>query len=276
MKRFLKKIRGEISMKKLMVLFFSIVLLTTVSAAAQISDIEDLILGIESFWNGNDGSGGFTSDGVHFNNLFDDAFGPYWEGFAFSNVADNTTPGIDNQYSAIAGGGAAGSSNYVMGYMGFLGTVPTVTIPENGDLSGIYITNSTYAYFSMRDGDPFAKQFGGPTGTDPDWFLLTITGKDADGATIGVVEFYLADFRSDDSAQDYIVNEWTWVNLTGVNAARSLEFTLTSSDMGGFGMNTPAYFALDEFAWLLSALSESGGGCFVDSISIGHRLKLRK
>lgn len=263
-------------MKKLMIFCFSIVLLTTIPAAAQISDIEDLVLEAESFWNGSDGSGGFTSDGVHFNNLFDDTFGPYWEGFALSNVADNTTPGPDNQYSAITGGGAAGSSNYVVGYVGFLGTVPTVTIPEDGNLSGLYVTNATYAYFSMRDGDPFAKQFGGPDGTEPDWFLLTITGKDADGATIGEVEFYLADFRSDDSAQDYIVSEWTWVDLTSVSAARTLEFALTSSDVGDFGMNTPAYFALDEFEWLLSALTGSGGGCFIGSISMGPKLKLRK
>ena len=262
-------------MKKFMILFFSIVLLTTIPAAAQIADIEDLVLEIESFWNGSDGSGGFTSDGVHFNNLFDDTYGPYWEGFAFSNVADNTTPGFGNQYSAITGGGADGSSNYVVGYVGFLGTVPTITIPENGDLSGFYITNSTYAYFSMRDGDAIAKQFGGPTGTEQDWFLLTITGKDADGNTIAEVEFYLADFRSDDSAQDYIVNEWTWVDLIIVSEARTLEFTLTSSDNSeGVGMNTPAYFALDEFEWLL--FGGSGGGCFVGSISIGPKLKLRK
>jgi hypothetical protein len=263
-------------MKKLMIFCFSIVLLATIPAAAQIADIEDLVLEAESFWNGSDGSGGFTSDSVHFNNLFDDAFGPYWEGFAFSNVADNTTPGIGNQYSAITGEGADGSSNYVVGYVGFLGTVPTITIPEDGDLSGFYITNTTYAYLIMKDGDinNIAKQFGGPTGTDPDWFLLTITGKDADGATIGEVEFYLADFRSDDSAQDYIVNEWTWVDLTIVSEARTLEFALTSSDVGNFGMNTPAYFALDEFEWLLFV--GSGGGCFLDSISIGSKFKLRK
>jgi hypothetical protein len=37
----------------------------------------------------------------------------------------------------------------------------------------------TYAALSMRDGDGFAKQFGGASGDDPDYFLLTITGRDA-------------------------------------------------------------------------------------------------
>jgi hypothetical protein len=37
---------------------------------------------------------------------------------------------------------------------------------------GVYVTNTTYAYNSMRDGDMFAKKFGGPTGNDPDWYKL--------------------------------------------------------------------------------------------------------
>jgi hypothetical protein len=253
-------------------LFFLIFLFAAVPVVAQISDIEDLDLAPESFWNGSDGSGGFSSDGVHYNNLYDDtdpAF-PYWEGFAFSNVTDNTTSGVGNQYSAISGGGASGSSNYVVGYMGFMGTMPTITIPADGNLSGIYVTNNTYAYFNMKDGDPngFAKKFGGPSGMDPDWFLLTITAKDADGSTIDTVEFYLADFRFADSSEDYIVSDWTWVDLTGVSDARILEFALTSFDTDPtWGMNTPAYFALDEFEWLLQVITGGGGGCFINSLA---------
>ena len=57
--------------------------------------------------------------------------------------------------------------------------------------------------------------------------------------------FYLADYRSTDSAHDYIVDDWTWVDLSGLGTVDRIEFTLSSSDVGSFGMNTPAYFAMD-------------------------------
>ena len=36
-----------------------------------------------------------------------------------------------------------------------------------------------YAALAMLQGDAFSKKFGGPDGTDADWFLLTIEGFDA-------------------------------------------------------------------------------------------------
>ena len=52
-------------------------------------------------------------------------------------------------------------------------------------------------------------------------------------------------FRFVDNAQDYIVDDWTWVDLTGLGPIVGLEFTMSSSDVGEFGMNTPSYFAMD-------------------------------
>jgi hypothetical protein len=97
----------------------------------------------------------------------------------------------------------------------------------------------------MLNGDAYAKKFGGVSGDEEDWFLLTITGKDAGGTEVGSVEFYLADYRFADNGQDYIVNTWEYVDLMGLGVVESLEFSLSSSDMGSYGMNTPAYFALD-------------------------------
>jgi hypothetical protein len=97
----------------------------------------------------------------------------------------------------------------------------------------------------MKDGYAQAKKFGGSSGDDPDWFLLTITGKDASGAETGTVEFYLADYRFEDSSEDYIVDDWEYVDLSSLGVVKSLEFNLNSSDAGDFGMNTPTYFAMD-------------------------------
>ena len=77
---------------------------------------------------------------------------------------------------------------------------------------------------------------------------MSIYGLDENYTRNGsVVEFYLADYRFDDNAQDYIVSDWAWVDLTGLGVVYGLEFALSSSDVGNWGMNTPAYFAMDSF-----------------------------
>jgi len=213
------------------------------SAIAADATFEETVLAPESFYNGSDLAGGVGSGGFLFNNNYDVTFAS-WDGFAVSNVTDNVTPGWGNQYSAIPGGGAGGSSNYGVGYIGFTEN-PSATLGAPAQvIDGAFFTNSTYAYFSMLNGDAFSKKFGGATGDDEDWFLLTMEGFNG-GASTGTVEFYLADFRFADNGLDYIVDDWTWVDMTSLGAVDSVEFTLSSTDNGIFGMNTPAYFAMD-------------------------------
>ncbi|MCW5623505.1 MAG: DUF4465 domain-containing protein [Burkholderiales bacterium] len=100
----------------------------------------------------------------------------------------------------------------------------------------------------MLNGDFFAKAFGGASGDDPDWFALTITGHDAAGDATGTVDFHLADYRFADNSLDYVVTDWTLVDLSALGTVSSLTFSLSSSDVGDFGMNTPAYFALDNLS----------------------------
>lgn len=211
--------------------------------------LDDLELEEEGFYNGLDEAGSFTSGSVTFYNSYDTEY-ESWDGFAYSNMTDITTPGYENQYSAIVGGGAQDSENYAVAYVSDFSTFgpPTLEIgdgTETTTLAGLHVTNTTYAYLSMLDGDDYSKQFGGETGEDPDWFLLTIHGFDESGAEVGTVEVYLADYQSDVADEDYILDDWTWVDLSSLGAVASLQFTLTSSDMGDYGMNTPAYFALD-------------------------------
>ncbi len=213
------------------------------SALAQplIADFEDLPLAPNSAHS----SGPFSSRGAAFNNTS----GPFgWSGFAYSNKTDTTTASYTNDLSAITGAGAGGSSNYGVAYYSSFDPVPTITLPAGRSFESINIANTTYAYLSMRDGDGFAKQFGGAGGNDPDFLKLMITGLDASGASVGTIDFYLADFRFSDNAQDYIVNGWTNVDLTPLAAARKASFTLASSDVGSFGINTPTYFAIDNLA----------------------------
>jgi hypothetical protein len=108
----------------------------------------------------------------------------------------------------------------------------------------------------MLQGDSFAKKFGGASGDDADWFKLTIFGMDASNATTGSVDFYLADYRFADNSLDYVVSDWTYVDLSSLGSVNSLGFSLASSDTGAFGINTPAYFAMDSLA--VTAVPEPG------------------
>jgi len=213
--------------------------------AAVVVDIEDVALAPDGTWF----QSAFASRGANFSNYYN-ADWNYWEGFAASSRTDTQVSGLAGQFNAIAGGGAGGSTNYAVGYVGWT-ALPVVTFGSEIQIAGVMVTNSNYAYYAMLNGDSFSKKFGGPTGNDPDYFLLTITGKDAACAATGAVEFYLADYRFADDAQDYIVKEWTQVDLTGLGSVKSLSFALSSTDNDPlYGMNTPAYFVVDNLTYV--------------------------
>jgi hypothetical protein len=114
------------------------------------------------------------------------------------------------------------------------GTLPRLELISSTDqrtFHSLQVANTTYAALSMLQGDAFSKKFGGPDGTDADWFLLTIEGFDASGNSVGTVEFFLADYRAADPAQDYIVEAWAEVDVSGLVGATQLSFALSSSDM---------------------------------------------
>ncbi|MCU0317633.1 MAG: DUF4465 domain-containing protein [Fimbriimonadaceae bacterium] len=220
------------------------------SSAFALSTFEDLSYAPgRNFEDGANLSGSFLSGGARFSNSFTDAGTfTFWSGFSYSKVNNVTTPGFGNQYAAYdvpsGGKGFGGSESYGIFYSGSSATItlaPGQTTPV-----GMYVTNTTYAALSMVNGDSFSKKFGGATGNDPDFFLLTVFGFDASGASTGSVQKYLADYRFADNSQDYILNSWTWLDLGSLQTGTTtLRFGLSSSDNGAFGMNTPAYFALD-------------------------------
>lgn len=190
----------------------------------------------------------FTSGSATFSHIFTD-YGDFGagscchSGFTYTNHTDTTTAGHTNQFSAITGGGQGGSANYAIAYA-FDDKVATVSFSTPTELSSAYFTNTTYATLSMLNGDGFAKKFGGNTGNDEDFYKLTISGFNGASST-GSVDFYLADYRFGDSSMDYIVTDWTAVSLASLGAVTRLGFEVTSSDVGAYGMNTPAYFAMD-------------------------------
>lgn len=189
----------------------------------------------------NDSDPGLVVDGNLFSNSYsvDPKYGAFWSGWAFSDKTDATTAGFGNQYSAITGEGADGSANYAVLFGGGY-----VNVAAGRSVVSMDVTNTTYAYLSMKNGDPYAysKKFG-----PGDFFTLHVKGFDGQnggGGSVGEVDFNLADFLNGKST---LVNTWQTIDLTSLAAARSLVFSFTSSDNGDFGMNTPAYAAVDDF-----------------------------
>jgi hypothetical protein len=240
--------------------FLAVVLIIAGSVnAASIVTFDDLSLANESYWSGtypSDGMGGtyghetFQSGGVTFNNYSDSDWNA-WHGWAYSNTTNTTTGNWTNQYSAVTGGGINNSSNYGVCYdarntSGFY-SWPTLDLQGTGvSVLGAYFTNTTYSALAMKNGSSFNKKFGGGSSNDPDWFKLTIIGIDNSGTETGTIDFYLADFTFADNKNDYIINQWTWLDLSTLGIVKTLQFSLSSSDdSGGFGINNPAYFAMD-------------------------------
>ena len=212
-------------------------------SARQVATFDDFELETESFWNGSDGSGGFNSGGFYFPNSYNTDWGS-WSGFSVSSMQDSTTSGWENQYSAVTAGGANGSENYAVIY---IDGKQTMEFEDPLRLNGMYVTNATYTYLSMKNGDDFTKKFGGPDGTDPDYLKLMVSGTDIYGNETKPIEFMLADFTFEDAEKDYIVNNWRWFDLSSLGAVTEIHFTIESTDMGTWGMNTPAYFCIDNF-----------------------------
>ncbi len=165
----------------------------------------------------------------------------YWYWFGYANHTETKYETLDDQWNNIVGGGYDGSATYGVAFAAeFNGPCYVTLLGEPAVVPGFYITNSSYAYTSMTNGDASAKKF-----EKGDWFKLTITGFDADNNETGTKEYYLADLR--DEATAYIINDWRYVDLSGLGKVAKLGFELASTDNGSYGMNTPAYFCFDNF-----------------------------
>ena len=234
-------------MKSFHFLLSGVLLLTgfTYAQGQNASTFENLTLSPEGYWDGSDGSGGFSSGNVYFYNSYNTEYDFWSGGFIYSNTTDTSTEGYTNDFSAFTGNGCNKSENYAVAYGS--SSVRLTGALKGNSINGFFVTNTTYAALSMKKGDAFAKKFGGTSGSDADWFKLTITGYLDKIAKSDTVEVYLADFRFSDNTQDYIMDTWKWVDLTSLGNIDSLAFSLSSSDNTGGYMNTPAYFALDNF-----------------------------
>ena len=206
----------------------------------------------------NNGNGKFFYAPI----TWDTSFGGYWKsGWALSKVIDTAVEPSDytkHLYAARPGTGAKGP--FDQGWaIGQNGSKLYFVDPVDGKnlladiglmLGGFYYSNTTYAYNSMLLGDFIGKKFGGDSKNDPDYFTLTVLSHGRNWTDnkylCDTATYPLADFTFADTAKDFILSQWAYADVTSEFLfIDSLEFKLSSSDVGQFGMNTPAFFAID-------------------------------
>jgi autotransporter-associated beta strand protein len=237
-----------------------------------------------SYYRGADLAGGYVSGNLFFPTACYPEWGYYWENWGASNCTETSPPSSDpdeyyssvfpsREFSAMTpGGGGHLSSNYAISYRNFTAWNTELHFQQPLQLSDFYITNTNYAYYLMHDGavpgSGFqGKKFGHDTPGGPDYFYITVTGKDTDGNQTGTpVVFFLADFRDPNPANQYIIDDWTQLDLSSLgNNVRSLEFTWASTDYPSgqpWNIYTPAYFAMDDLTLAQNpyASAWNGGG----------------
>ena len=230
-------------MRKIFSLFLAL-FMATLAFAQEPATFEDVPLGSGGIWQPPIGENEMPSGGWLFTNNTQNG---YWGGFTASNRTDLNQTGLNAQYTAAPGCGYDGSSQYAVAYTMGVQTDVYATDGQLHTVTGCYVTNNLWTYEDMVQGGYGEPPYGGTTGNDPDWFKVTATGKNANGQTVGTLDFYLADLRFANNEEDYILNTWEWFDLSPLGNVASISFSLSSSRGSGYNMITPAYFCMDNF-----------------------------
>jgi hypothetical protein len=119
----------------------------------------------------------------------------------------------------------------------------------------IYICNQPYAYYVCLNGNGYGRALN----QEGDALKLYIHGLDSDFEDNGkVVEHTLisAVDNGDGTFSPVGSTEWQRIDLSELGAINGIYFTMTSTDSGEYGINSPTYFCADRFT--VAAADNSG------------------
>ena len=222
---------------------------------AAVATFEDLTLEPESHWAGPADNavevegewsknmvGTFKSGSYEFVNSFTPEWSS-WTGCSYSNMTATSFASIDtDQWNSAAGHGAAGSANYGVIY----GSSTPMEIIKvlDGDtegriIAGMNITNSAWVVECVKNGNGVAHKFA-----QGSWFKVTFTGVKADKTTASV-DYYLADYRSENEADWTCLTDWAWVDLSSLGKVVSLSVSFDGTDKSYGYLNTSTYVCID-------------------------------
>ena len=190
--------------------------------------------------------------------------GYYWDGFTPAiggDVTDYGQAGSSAGWTTMFGGCMAGggcvinadgtvtadvAQPYFVGYYSnWAAEGPSnqvMFVDKDGNTTfepvGVYVSNHPWPYYGCVHGDGFGTGF-----EEGDYFELIAHGVDADGNET-TVSMNLVDFTN---GELHAANDWTFFDLSSLGKVESVYFTLNSTDVGPYGMNTAAYFCMDKF-----------------------------
>ena len=289
----------------------SISLGETVVDFQELTDFDDTILSFDGselpgggdVYNGyafGAPTGSFSSKGAVFGTQ---EFGP---GFSYSRFVDSTTPGFRNLFTAMPGGGSDGMGNAVAGETyGMIATgsetladgtpisFATINFERAAMLTSLDVANSTYAFQYFANGlDGLGNPDFNPLDqfSDGDFLRLRIEGfdgQDRSGKSVGEIEVDLANYGGAGTADDQFLDGWTEIDLTSLGEARSLSFSLTSSQISEFAdpitneprffSDVPAFLAIDNLTFV-TAIPEptTAGVLWISSLALISLRRHRK
>ena len=190
--------------------------------------------------------------------------GYYWDGFTPAIGGDQTDYGMPgssaswttNFSGCMAGGGCVINEDgsvtadpdqpYLVAYYSSWAmegpSNQVMFVNADGKMAfepvGVYVCNHPWPYYGCVHGDGSARAF-----EEGDYFELIAHGVDADGlersVSINLVEFVEGELKA--------LNDWTFFDLSVLGEVVSVYFTMNSTDLGDYGVNTATYFCMDKF-----------------------------
>ena len=227
------------------------------SQDAAVATFEDLTLEPESHWAGPADNaeevagaygpewvGTFKSGSYEFVNSVNPAWGS-WMGCSYSNMTATSFESYEkDQWNSAAGHGAVGSTNYGVLYGNSLPNTPMEVIkvadaPDGRVVKGMNITNSAWVVECVKNGNGAANKF-----KQGSWFKVIFTGTKADKSTASV-EYYLADYRSENESEWTCLTDWAWIDLSSLGKVVSLSISFDGTDKSYGYLNTSTYVCID-------------------------------
>ncbi len=160
--------------------------------------------------------------------------GTYFDGITVTNESSNeaTTLGFDGAYRSASGGANSGQ-NFAVWYPVY-NSQDTVSFSAQ-TVQGFYVNNTPYTIggITTNNYSP-AHQF-----KQTDYLVLKCTGL-KNKAVVGTIDVYLA-------KEGKLIDKWTYVELASLGEIDAILFTMDGTDKSGSWLNTPTYFAMDDF-----------------------------
>ena len=209
--------------------------------------------------------------------------GTYWDGFTVCKSGETSASWVNS----AAGGGLMLSDAEVMPEQGdvaqtnadapylvcywasFMEGTAQVMFNDGKQyaVKGMYVTNNATTYNECLNGGGVARALN----QEGDYLKLIATGYDANGEVTGTTEFVLA--NCENGVQN-VVSQWIWWDMSSLGTVDHINFTMASTDVGDWGINTSTYFCMDKLQVVESPSSAVDNNLAVKTVAATQYVNL--